>query len=64
MTRSSIGARHLIIVGLVLLARPVFGQARVVSVPPEPSLLNITTGWARASSLGPLRELRVPSDYL
>jgi len=36
----------------------------VVSAPPEPSLLNITTGWARASSLGPLPELRVPSDYL
>ncbi|HTJ23501.1 MAG TPA: hypothetical protein VL383_13950 [Gemmatimonadaceae bacterium] len=39
-------------------------QARVVSAPPEPSLLSITRDWARASSLGDLRELRTSSDYL
>lgn len=35
-----------------------------MSAPPEPSLLNITREWSRASSLGDLRELRVGSDYL
>src|SRR5436190_6717520 len=40
-----------------------FAQARVVSAPPEPSLLNITGQWSRASSLGDLRELRTGSDY-
>jgi hypothetical protein len=40
------------------------GQARVVSAPPEPSLLNITRTWTRASILGDLRELRTRSDYL
>lgn len=38
-------------------------QARVVSAPPEPSLLNITRQWSRASSLGDLRELRADRDY-
>lgn len=38
-------------------------QARVVSAPPEPSLLSITRQWSRASSLGDLRELRTDSDY-
>src|SRR5262249_54350522 len=47
----------------VLLSADGFGQARVVSAPPEPSLLNITRQWSRASSLGDLRELRVGSDY-
>jgi hypothetical protein len=37
-------------------------QARVLSAPPEPSLLNITGQWARASTLGDLRELRMASD--
>jgi hypothetical protein len=36
-------------------------QARVLSAPPEPSLLNITRQWSRASSLGDLRELRTGS---
>jgi hypothetical protein len=49
---------------VVLLSQPVFGQARVVSAPPEPSLLNITRTWSRASTLGDLRELRTRSDYL
>jgi hypothetical protein len=35
-----------------------------VSAPSEPSLLNLTAGWARASSLGDLRDLRVRPDYL
>lgn len=39
-------------------------QARVVSAPPETSLLNITRQWSRASSLGDLRELRVGPDHL
>ncbi|HKW47629.1 MAG TPA: hypothetical protein VJN70_09290 [Gemmatimonadaceae bacterium] len=38
-------------------------QARVVSAPPEPSLLNITGQWSGASILGDLRELRTGSDY-
>lgn len=38
-------------------------QARVVSAPPEPSLLNITRQWSRASSLGDLREMRTDADY-
>src|SRR6476469_3655486 len=38
-------------------------QARVLSAPPEPSLLNITRQWSRASSLGDLRELRTEADY-
>jgi hypothetical protein len=49
---------------IVLFARPSFGQARVVSAPSEPSLLNLTTSWSRASSLGDLRELRTRSDHL
>lgn len=35
-----------------------------MSAPPEPSLLNITREWSRASSLGDLRELRGRPDYL
>lgn len=41
-----------------------FAQARVVSAPPEPSLLNLTRQWSRASILGDLRELKTGSDYL
>src|SRR5215510_2296057 len=47
----------------VLFSEDAVGQARVLSAPPEPSLLNITRQWSRASSLGDLRELRVGSDY-
>jgi hypothetical protein len=47
-----------------LLSRQSLGQARVVSAPAEPSLLNLTAGWGRASTLGDLRELRTRSDYL
>jgi len=47
----------------VALSRAVFGQARVLSAPPEPSLLNITRQWSRASTLGDLRELRAGADY-
>jgi hypothetical protein len=35
-----------------------------VSAPAEPSLLNLTTSWSRASTLGDLRELRTGSDYI
>jgi hypothetical protein len=49
---------------IVLYAQPSFGQARVASAPPEPSLLNLTSSWARASALGDLRELRTSSDHL
>lgn len=45
-------------------SRAVFAQARVVSAPPDPSLLFLTSGWARASILGDLREMRTGRDYL
>src|SRR4051812_16306727 len=48
----------------VFSSRPLFAQARVVSAPSEPSLLNLTSAWARASSLGDLREMRTRSDHL
>lgn len=48
----------------VLLSQAGWAQARVVSAPPEPSLLNLTQGWSRTSSLGDLRELKTSSDYL
>ena len=60
MTRSNL----LTAAVLALVSRPAFSQARVVSAPPEPSLLNLTTGWARSSILRDLRELRTRSDYL
>jgi len=60
MTRSRLLA--LAIIGLS--SRPASGQARVVSAPSEPSLLNLTTAWSRASPLGDPRELRTRSDYL
>ena len=41
-----------------------FAQARVASAPPEPSLLNVTRQWSRASSLGDLRELKTTSDHI
>lgn len=47
----------------VSASQAAFAQARVVSAPPEPSLLNITGQWSRASSLGDLRELRGDRDY-
>jgi hypothetical protein len=60
MTRSNL----LTAAVLALVSRQAFGQARVVSAPTEPSLLNLTTGWARASTLGDLLALRNRSDYL
>ena len=48
---------------VLAVARTGAAQARVVSAPPEPSLLNITRQWSRASSLGDLRELRTDGDY-
>ena len=47
----------------VLVSQAGSAQARVLSAPPEPSLLNITRQWSRASSLGDLRELRTEPDY-
>ena len=47
----------------VLVSQAAFAQARVLSAPPEFSLLNVTRQWSRASSLGDLRELRTGSDY-
>ena len=47
----------------VVASQAGFAQARIVSAPPEPSLLNITGQWSRASSLGDLRELRTAPDY-
>lgn len=59
------GSRTLAAVAaIVLLSRPSFGQAKVVSVPAEPSLLNLTTSWSRASTLGDLRALRTRSDHI
>lgn len=49
---------------VAVFSRSAFAQARVVSAPPEPSLLNITRTWSRASTLGDLRELRTRSDYV
>lgn len=48
---------------VVLVAQAGFAQARVVSAPPEPSLLNITGQWSRASNLGDLRERHADRDY-
>ena len=49
---------------LMLFAAQIGGaQAKVVSAPPEPSLLNMTGQWSRASSLGDLREMRADRDY-
>jgi hypothetical protein len=56
--------RRYAIAAIVLLAARAPAQARVVSAPSEPSLLNLATGWARASALGDLRELRRSNDYL
>lgn len=47
----------------VSVSHAALAQARVLSAPPEPSLLNITRQWSRASSLGDLRELRTEPDY-
>lgn len=49
---------------LVSVSPPGWGQARVASAPPEPSLLNLTGAWARASILGDLLEMRTPSDHI
>jgi hypothetical protein len=57
-----IPARLLTLAVALSFAQPVSGQARpvrVASAPAEPSLLNLTTGWARASALGDLSELRM-----
>jgi len=45
---------------MALVSQAAVAQVNVVSAPPEPSLLNITRQWSRASELGDLREL--PAD--
>jgi hypothetical protein len=47
-----------------LVSQAAVGQVRVVSAPPEPSLLNITRQWSRASTLGDLRELAPDASRL
>lgn len=47
----------------VSVSHAALAQARIVSAPPEPSLLNIIGQWSRASSLRDLRELRAGGDY-
>jgi hypothetical protein len=51
------------VLAVVAISQAAFAQARVLSAPPEPSLLNITRQWSRASSLGDLRELRTEADH-
>jgi hypothetical protein len=58
-------ARFLYALALAVLSSQAgFGQARVLSAPPEPSLLVITRAWSRESTLGDLRELRTGGDHL
>jgi hypothetical protein len=45
---------------VALISRAALAQVRIASAPSEPSLLNITREWSRASALGDLREL--PAD--
>jgi len=47
-----------------MLPPAALAQARVVSEPSEPSLLALTRGWSRASSLGDLREAGTGTDHL
>jgi len=48
----------------IFFGQNAIAQARVVSAPSEPSLLNLTKQWTHASTLGDLRELRGGGDYL
>ncbi len=48
----------------IVFSHAVFAQARIESAPPDPSLLNLTRQWSRASILGDLRELKTGADYL
>ena len=61
--RSAASPRIIVLALIVLVAPRVAAQARVVSAPPEPSLLNIIGQWSRASTLGDLRELRTEADH-
>jgi hypothetical protein len=63
-TRRPLEAAAFSLVLGVMLSRATFGQARVSSAPPEPSLLNLTRQWSRASILGDLRELETGPDHL
>lgn len=55
---------HYALAILVALAHTGSAQARVVSEPAEPFLLNITRDWSRESSLGDLRDLKTEPDRL
>ena len=46
----------------LLMVRPSFAQVRVVSAPPEPSLLLLTQQWSRESLLGDPREPSIGSN--
>jgi hypothetical protein len=48
----------------VFLPETLLAQARVLSAPPEPSVVGLTEGWTRGSLLGDLRALDTGSDYL
>jgi hypothetical protein len=48
----------------LLLTRASSAQVRVVSAPPEPSLLVLTQQWSRESILGDPREMGTGPDYL
>jgi hypothetical protein len=63
-TRPLCGAAAFALTIGVVFSRAGFAQARVSSEPPEPSLLNLTRQWSRASILGDLRELKTASNYL
>src|ERR1041384_3901585 len=52
------------VVLVALTSQVAAAQARVVSAPPEPSLLGITRDWSAASPLGDLRALQTGPDYL
>lgn len=58
------GTRAIVLLSLVpsLLHSQRSARVRVVSAPSEPSLLNLTSSWGRASTLGDLLELRMNSD--
>lgn len=49
---------------LLLAAVSASAQARRITAPSEPSLLNLTAGWARASVLGDLRDARAGGDFI
>ena len=55
---------RLVLAIAALASRASLAQARILSAPPEPSVLGLTRDWTRASTLGDLQELRTDGDYL